>query len=155
MMNRLLPLALPFALVLAACGPAPRGAVEPTRADSRVAPGLPPMKMFPSGAVQRPSRSNSQIARDFLDLSFNLESGRNLDIFTRFEGPVTIRLAGTAPATLTPDLDRLIARLRNEAGIDVSRVSGGTANITIETVPRGELQRLVVTNGRRARSLAS
>jgi hypothetical protein len=143
MTSRLLPLALPFALFLAACGPAPRSGVELTRADSRVASGLPPMKMFPGGAVQRPSRSNSQIARDFLDLSFHLESGRDLDVFTRFEEPVTIRLAGATPATLVPDLDRLIARLRNEAGIDISRTSAGTANITIETVPRGELQRLV------------
>src|SRR5690606_7618258 len=64
-------------------------------------------------------------------------------VFTRFEGPVTVRLAGPVPPTLGPDLDRLIGRLRREAGIDISRVSGGTASITIETVPRSELQRAV------------
>jgi hypothetical protein len=42
------------------------------------------------------------------------------------------------------DLDRLITRLRREAGIDIRRVTANsTASITIETVPRAELQRAV------------
>lgn len=136
-------LALLGLLTLAACAAPPSDAPLASRA---VAPGpatLPPMKTFPGGAGQRPLRPNAQIAADFLDLSFQLESGRVLPVLTRFEGPITVRVEGNAPPTLVPDLDRLLARLRSEAGIDISRITAGTANITVATVPRAELQRLV------------
>jgi hypothetical protein len=44
--------------------------------------------------------SNSDLARDFIDLSFMLESGRALPVLTRFEGPVTVRVTGNPPPTL-------------------------------------------------------
>jgi len=127
-------------LALAACAPAapPQG-----RAQTELT-ALPPMKMFAGPTIRRPSRSNADIASDFLDLSFALESGRPLPVFTRFEGPVTIRVLGTTPPSMLPDLDRLIARLRREAGIDIRRVTPDSmASITIETITRAELQRAV------------
>ena len=68
------------------------------------------VKTFTEARPDRPGRSNASIARDFLDLSFRLESGRVLPVFTRFEGPVTVRVTGPAPASLSPDLDRLLGR---------------------------------------------
>jgi hypothetical protein len=63
---------------------------------------------------------------------------------TRFEGPVTVRVTGSAPPSVQPDLDRLIARLRREAQIDIRRVSASQdASITIDMIPRRELQRAV------------
>jgi hypothetical protein len=127
------------ALALAGCA-----GLAPDMAQRRAPPdvALPPMKAFGAIRATPPARSNASIAADFLELSFRLESGRELPVFTRFEGPVTVRVAGVAPATLSGDLDRLIARLRDEAGIAITRVPAAqAASITIETLPRAELQR--------------
>jgi hypothetical protein len=128
-------------LALSACA-APRGDVPDRRAPPEIA--LPPMKTFAAMWAAAPTRSNRSIAEDFLDLSFRLESGRELPVFTRFEGPVTVRVLGAAPPTLAPDLDRLIARLRDEAGIAITRVGASSdASITVEVLSRSELQRAV------------
>jgi hypothetical protein len=128
-------------LALSACA-APRGDVPDRRAPPEIA--LPPMKTFAAMRAAAPTRSNRSIAEDFLDLSFRLESGRELPVFTRFEGPVTVRVLGAAPPTLAPDLDRLIARLRDEAGIAITRVGASSdASITVEVLSRSELQRAV------------
>ena len=105
---------------------------------------LPPMRAFTMGGVQPVQRSNAAIAADFLDLSFELESGRQLPVLTRFEGPVTIRVTGRAPAVLSGDLNRLVGRLRSEAGIDISRVGPNeNASITLEIISKAQLQKLV------------
>ncbi|MDA7428892.1 DUF2927 domain-containing protein [Primorskyibacter aestuariivivens] len=127
---------LPFYLMLSACMPV-TPADTPTRAASFSASDLPAMKTF---AVPRPApalRSNSDIARDFLDLSFKLESGRALPSFSRFEGPITVRVTGDAPAALDSDLRRLLHRFRTEAQIPIAQAEGGkSANILIHAVSR-------------------
>jgi hypothetical protein len=106
---------------------------------------LPQMNLFGPTRPLPVTRANAQIAQDFLDLSFQMESGRQIERLSRFEGPVSIAVAPGAPASLGFDLDRLIARLRQEAGIDLRRMgfAEGPANITIETLPRAQMQRLV------------
>jgi hypothetical protein len=129
------------ALALTACA-----SVGPDVPQRRAAPqvSLPPMKNFGAIRPAPPNRSNKGIAADFLDLSFQLESGRELPVFTRFEGPVSVRVVGPAPPTLSGDLDRLLARFRAEAGIPITRVPATTdASITIEVITRSELQRAV------------
>jgi len=117
----------------------------PERLETSVPQALPPMAMFGSSNPEPPRRSNAEIARDFLDLTFQMESGRPIPVLTRFDEPVTITVAPGAPATLMGDLDRLIQRLRNEAGIDIRRIphGEGEASITIETMPRARMQRAV------------
>ena len=44
----------------------------------------------PVVAPSRALRSNAEIAQDFIDLEFRMESGRPLPVFTRFGGPVTV-----------------------------------------------------------------
>ncbi|MGR3803469.1 DUF2927 domain-containing protein [Marinibacterium profundimaris] len=127
------------AMVISSCTTPPdRG--MPTRAVIAEST-LPPMKTFAAPRPQPPITSNADIAGDFIDLHFQLESGRTLDTFTRFEGPVTVRVTGDPPASLGPDLRRLLQRLRSEAGIDIREITSGTANITIEAVPREEIRR--------------
>lgn len=104
---------------------------------------LPPMKVFSDVPQQRSVRSNAELAQDFLDLSFRMESGRSLAVMSRFEEPVTLRVTGQAPASLEPDLRRLLQRLRDEAGIDIRRVQDRSANITIEALPQARLQSAV------------
>ncbi len=127
-------------LAFGACTTVPARDV-PTRTSSGSQITLPAMKSFSAPRPERPARSNRDIQRDFLDLSFNLESGRALPVFSRFEGPITVRITGAPPPTLGPDLNRLIGRLRTEAGINIRRVNGANANITIEAVTRADIKR--------------
>jgi hypothetical protein len=83
------------------------------------------------------------MAQDFLDLAFRLESGRDLPVLTRFEGPVRVRMVGPVPPSAPADLDRLLSRLRGEAGLPIRRTSGEEAEITIEFLPRRVMQHLV------------
>ena len=132
-------LLLPVYLLLGACVPvAP--ADTPTRAAAADA-ALPPMKAFYTPQPQRPRASNADIARDFIDLAFTLESGRSLRVFTRFEEPITVRVTGAPPASLNADLSRLLHRLRGEAGIDIRRSNSAFASVTIEAVSRAEIRR--------------
>ncbi|QXT38097.1 DUF2927 domain-containing protein [Gymnodinialimonas ceratoperidinii] len=142
-MSRFLTLTAPvFAMLLAACAPSNSTDV-PDRA-AAAAPGtLPAMNTFGAPRISSPTRSNSTIAADFLDLSFQMESGRTIDRISRFEGPITVAVASGAPASLNSDLDQLLRRLRSEAGIDISRTSSSEASITIETMPRSRMQRVV------------
>ncbi|GAB1362856.1 DUF2927 domain-containing protein [Rhodobacter sp.] len=99
----------------------------------------PDFAAVPSGA----GRGNIALARDFLDLSFQLESGRALPVLSRFEGPVTVALTGAVPSTAGPDLSHLISRFRSEAGIDIRPAAAGeTASITVHFAPRAQLRRL-------------
>ncbi len=106
-----------------------------TASGGSVAALAPVASFAPVVAPSRALRSNSEIAQDFLDLEFRMESGRPLPVFTRFEGPVTVALRGQVPATAPQDLARLVSRFRNEAGINISQTSG-PASITVEFVPR-------------------
>ncbi|QMU57388.1 MAG: DUF2927 domain-containing protein [Boseongicola sp.] len=122
-----------FALAaLSACG-------VPETLDAETA--LPPMKTFESAAQPSPAGSNTQIARDFLDLTFTSELGRKLPVFTRFEGPVTVRVLGKATPVFMHDLDRLLSRLRTEAEIDIHRIPGkGAASIIVQLVRRSQIK---------------
>ncbi|WP_238366521.1 DUF2927 domain-containing protein [Mesobacterium pallidum] len=133
------PILLPLLLALGACMPAPQ-ADQPSRA-ALVEPGLPPVKTFAAPHPAPPSRANGDIARDFLDLAFKLESGRDLPVLTRFEGPITLRVLGHAPRTLASDLNRLLYRLRTEAGLDIALTDRDDAAITIQAVTRADIRR--------------
>ncbi|EEX10516.1 putative lipoprotein [Ruegeria lacuscaerulensis ITI-1157] len=104
---------------------------------------LPQSRSFGAARPFPPARSNANIAADFLDLHFELESGTPLPVFTRFETPVTVRLTGAPSPTMQADLDRVLSRLRNEAGIDIQQVTDGSANITIEAVTQRQIQRVL------------
>lgn len=134
-------------LGLTACSAAPPAEVA-KRGPAPEASGtaLPAMQAFATGAGQPSQRSNSQIAQDFLDLEFMLESGRSVPVLTRFQGPITIGFDGPAPATAQADLARLINRFRSEAGLDVSPAApGATPTIAIEFQPRSVMRRAVPT----------
>ncbi|RKF15441.1 DUF2927 domain-containing protein [Roseovarius spongiae] len=133
-------LILPVCLMLGACMPGPSRDVT-SRAATATEGGMPVMRSFPASRPTAPARANSDIARDFIDLAMQLESGRALPVLTRFEGPITVRVTGAAPPTLMPDLGRLLHRLRAEAGIDIRQVAANDANITIEAVTRAEIRR--------------
>lgn len=101
------------------------------------------MKRFRSVAAQAPKRSNAQMSQDFIDLFFRLETGDTLPAFTRFEGPVFLRVIGRQiPAALNVELTELLARIDREAGLPITRVSArDAASVTIELVPRSDLNR--------------
>ncbi|MFP4326795.1 MAG: DUF2927 domain-containing protein [Paracoccaceae bacterium] len=126
------------ALLLASC--APPGDEIASRAATGDA-ALPQMRSFTAADPEPPRRANADIARDFMDLAFRLESGKRLPVFTRFEGPVSVRLTGRPSPGLRADLRRLLARLRDEAGLDIRLVRTGEADITVESVPGARIRR--------------
>ncbi|MBF9041699.1 DUF2927 domain-containing protein [Rhodobacterales bacterium HKCCE4037] len=130
-----------LALVLAACAPT-TGADVAERSAAVLPSALPPMNTFGQARAQAPTRSNASIAADFLDLSFQMESGRVIERLSRFEGPISVAINGSVPPAMSADLDQLLARLRAEAGIPITRVADN-ASITIETMPRARMQRVV------------
>lgn len=132
------------ALALAGCdAAAPR--VIPASRTAAAALVLPPVKVFTARPAKPPQRSNADIARDFLDLHFELEGGASLPHFTRFETPITLRVTGDPAPGFRRDLAALLARLRQEAGIPVRQLSGGdaavAASVTIQSVPRAQIRR--------------
>ena len=106
-------------------------------------PALPPGPMlhFPPQTGIPSQRPNGQIAQDFLDLEFNLESGQPLQVLSRFDGPVTVTLTGQIPPVTMAEASSLISRLRHEAGIDI-RLTTGPANITVQFAAFSALQRI-------------
>ncbi len=143
-MRQCLPLAAFLAATaLTACGPVPSAEVSKGLAYDRVTdPALPAMPSFASGPAVGATRSNAAMAVDFLDLAFRMESGRALPVLTRFEGPITVALTGDIPASAVPELARLIARFRAEAGLDIRQTSG-PASITVDFQPKSALRRAV------------
>lgn len=131
---------LPFYLMLSACMPV-TPADTPTRA-AGFESTMPAMKTFSVPQPIPAIRANSDIARDFIDLSFKLESGRALPNFSRFEGPISVRVTGDAPVSLDRDLGRLLHRLRSEAGLQIAQVDSTQAsNVTIHMVSRKDIRK--------------
>ncbi|SFR41160.1 Protein of unknown function [Yoonia tamlensis] len=123
---------------LTACTPAPQASqtAQPTLLE------FPQMRSFGTPTPTPPQRPNSEIAGDILDLAFAMETGQPLPVLTRFEQPITLRTAGNLPAHMSRDLELLLARLRAEAGIDISRSNAARANIVIEIVTPAQMRRV-------------
>lgn len=132
---------LPLVMLLNACVPASHTDVA-TRANI-ASSTLPPMKNFAATQPRAPVLSNNDLALDFIELSFQMESGRALPVLTRFETPISVRVTGAPPETLGSDLNRLISRLRSEAKIDIKYTTKSDANITIEAVSRADIRKVL------------
>ena len=129
-------------LALAACSPLPRCEVPERRAPADLV--LPPMKVFSNQSSLPTRHSKSSLARDFLELSYQMESGRPVPVMTRFQCQITMRVTGDARENLAPDLSRLISWIRTEAVLDISQgPRNRDANITIHASPQRQLQGLV------------
>ncbi|MBU9698558.1 DUF2927 domain-containing protein [Rhodobacteraceae bacterium HSP-20] len=142
---RFIPVIATLATVLAACTPTQTAQVTMNSiAPVSTGASLPPMQSFAAVRGTPPARGNADIARDILDLAFRMESGRPLPVFTRFEGPITVALAGEVPPTAHSDLARVMGRLRAEAGIDIrSARTGENAAVTIDFQPKAAMRRVV------------
>ncbi|MDP2086990.1 MAG: DUF2927 domain-containing protein [Gemmobacter sp.] len=141
-MKRLASVAL---LVLSGCvTPAATELPQRRAITAEVAPGTRAPATFAPQAPARVSRSNTSVAADFLDLTFRMESGRAIETFSRFEGPVRVALTGQVPPTVQRDLTALIGRLRAEAGIDISQTaSPDDAGIVVQFLPRATMKAAV------------
>jgi hypothetical protein len=121
---------------VAACAPTAQVTKNRPAAESGV--GFGPIGAMPFAAAPVGA---SSMARDFMDLTFAMESGTRIAVFSRFEGPITVGLSGDVPPGTGRDLAGLVGRLRSEAGIDISTVSG-PATVTVQFAGRTELRRL-------------
>ncbi len=139
-------LLLSFAL-LVACGPLPQASVSKgSSALDEVITTPATVLNFAPVRGQPALRPNDQIAADFLDLEFRMESGVALPRLTRFDGPIPFRMTGAVPPMATGEMSKLVARLRAEAGIDLRPAAPGEgAAITVEFTSKSALQRLEPT----------
>jgi hypothetical protein len=113
-------------------------------ADSAASASISLPQSFTPAAPMRVVRSNADLAQTFLNLTFQMESGRVLPVMSRFEGPITVRMIGDVPASARADLAQLIARFRSEAGIDIREVGPDqAASINVDFQPRREMARVV------------
>ncbi len=103
---------------------------------------FPEIQRFAGESPGPATRPNSEMALDFVDLAFRMESGRPLPVFTRFEGPITVRVAGQLRPESQQDLEALLRRLRNEARIDIRLTNDTDASIVIEALPNRTIQRV-------------
>ncbi|MEM6467253.1 MAG: DUF2927 domain-containing protein [Pseudomonadota bacterium] len=95
-------------------------------------------RVLPKGVA----RSNAQLAQDFLDLTFALESGERLNRLLRHQGPVRVYLRGPRLNRYARDLDNLLNRIRVEAGIDIARTkTPDDAQIHISGVSSRQIDR--------------
>jgi hypothetical protein len=131
-------------LALAGCAPGPQVTAAAPPPLAALPEPLPAARRFAPRPAPPPARSNAEIAQDVIELAFRLESGRRLARLTRFEGPVTVGLAGAVPPLAAADLADLLGRLRAEAGIEVTAARPGQpAAITVEFLPRRRMQAAV------------
>jgi hypothetical protein len=121
-------------MALTACGSGPPASIEALPAD------LP--RFESKGQPIGVARANSDIARDILDLMFQLESGERVDRLLKYDRPVRVYLNSPSIATYQPEIDNLLSRLRREARIDIAQTANRPeAQIFIEAVPRRSIQR--------------
>jgi 8-oxo-dGTP pyrophosphatase MutT (NUDIX family) len=121
--------ALALAGLLAACAVSPGAPIS----DVRFAPTVMPRGL---------ARSNQDLAEDFLDLTFALESGDKLPHLLRYEGPIRVHLA-PGLGRYRDDVETLLRRLREEAGLDIaSTPDTKAAQLHIEAVTADELARV-------------
>ena len=108
------------------------------------APATAPLTAYDPGTPNPlpPERSNVEMVQDFIDLGFSMESGRPIAAFSRYDTPIRVSLRGDAPPRAAQDLNRLVARLRAEAGIDIARMPEG-GNLVVEFLPRRQMQAIV------------
>lgn len=131
--------ALAACLALAACAAAP----PPPGAEAGRAPLVSSVRfgqvILPKGVA----RANADLAEDFLDLTFELESGEKLPHLLRYERPVRVYLASPGLAAYRQDLTGLLARLRAEARIDIAETDDpAAAQIFVEAVPAAQIAKV-------------
>lgn len=152
MRHRPFPAALLAALTLAGCLAAPEAQV--TKARPVGATGSEPGMLAPAllggpgatGPAPAGRHGDADMAATFMDLTFAMESGRDLDRFSRFEGPVGVAMTGSIPPGAAEELGRVLARFRAEAGIDIGPAAPGTApSILIDFTPRAAMRRMAPT----------
>jgi len=128
------------AAALSGCASAPALKDAPATRASTAALAMP--LADPSAGLDMPAPrakvlpGNAVLARDFMELSFSLESGRPVPQFSRFEGPITVSLGAGAPPTAANELSHLVARLRSEARLPISMGESATNHIRIDFVPK-------------------
>ena len=129
---------------LALAGCAAGGGVSKSAGDPGGLDVSGPMLHFAPAPPIPVARANQDLARDFMDLEFHMESGLSLPVLTRFDGPIGIGLEGPVPPTARAETEALMARLRDEAGLQIGWASGAP-QITLSFQPAATLHRMEPT----------
>jgi len=141
-MSLLRVLALLCLSVLVACS-TPAQVEAPARKSEPIAKPLTLNRFAPRPQPKGVARSNREIAQDFLDLTFALETGKTLDQLLKFDGTIEVMLYGTLRQNFRPELTNLISRLRREAGVPILETSRpGDAEIHVHAITKRDIRRI-------------
>lgn len=84
------------------------------------------------------TRANVDLAQDFLDLTFRLETGQTLDRLLKYQGPVRVSL-DPALAEYQGDLKAILTNIRRGAGVNIA-LGGAESQIHVLQVPAAEMR---------------
>ena len=105
-----------------------------------------PMPAYPRFGQALPAGttaySNDSLADLFVQLTHGLEWGARRPNLIRYERPVVVGLSGPGSAAYAGFLDRYLAQLRGNAGLDIAR-RAGAQNLFIRFVPGNAFRRRV------------
>lgn len=131
-----------LALTLAGCETGTSSSPPPTRAIDtgvEVSNVAFPRETLPRGVP----RDNRQLSQDFIDLTFALERGENLNGLLRHEGPIRVYVRSPQLLPYQRDIENLLNRFRVEARLDIrSTRNPAEAQIHIDGVTLEELQKV-------------
>lgn len=134
-------LSLLLVLALNACSKVPQDASS--RGVSSITPPKTLARFAPRLQTQGVAVSNSDIAQDFLDLTFALETGKKLTGLLKFEGDIGVMLHGNLAPNYRPELTNLINRLRREAQVPINETaSKDQANIHVHAISKQDISRV-------------
>ncbi|MEO1612466.1 MAG: DUF2927 domain-containing protein, partial [Pseudomonadota bacterium] len=140
---------LAASLVLAACATAPPP--SPFQDDGRQTPQkIAPRPDYPGygAAVGRQTIpwSIESLVEDFIELQFQTEWGSGHSQLLRWPGPVTVGMIGPELDAFRPEVEELIAILREGAPtLDIALAPTGGGDITIRTAPKAEMRAIADT----------
>ncbi len=92
------------------------------------------------------SRSNSALTSEFIALTFQTETGRNVRGLLKYETPVRVSLS-PALSAYRPDLEQVLQNIQRSAGIDIDiAIGNGSSQIHVQQIPAAVMDRTFPTS---------
>lgn len=121
--------------------------VEPDRTKPRILAPRPDFPGYGSAVGRQPIRwTGETIAKDFIQLLYYSEYGKQHKYLLKWDGPVTVGIQADELWRHEADIRTLLSHIREAApGLDVRLTRDDSTNITLRTAPYREMKSLAPT----------
>ncbi|MGB0508234.1 MAG: DUF2927 domain-containing protein, partial [Pikeienuella sp.] len=139
---------LPLVALLLGCAPQPTSIyVEPERTKPRVLAPQPDFPGYGSMIGKQPIKwSSDSIAKDFIQLLYFSEYGKQHKYLLKWNGPVTVGIQADELWRHEAEIRKLLSQIREAApGLDVRLTRDANTHITLRTAPYKEMKSLAPT----------